>query len=227
MAQAAHQHKNMPYGVKVPHLFDGVKDHADRIKNAAGNQQPQAEGVQLFHQRTDGNHNHPAHGDVADHRGLAEPFEIDGIEHDPHRGGAPNHAEQRPAERTAQNGEGNRRVGAGNQKEDGVVIHYAKKPLCLGIGNRVIEGAHAVENNHARAENRHAHHRQRVAEHCRRDNQHDRAADSQQRADAVCDRAEDFFAERISFLLHAALLSSYGFAISIAHFCANNKMVLR
>ena len=225
MAQAAHQHKDMPDGVKVPHLFDGVKDDADRIENAAGDQQPQAEGVHFFEQRTDGDHNDPAHGDVADHGGLAELFKIDGVEHDTHHGSAPNHAEQRPAERTAQNGEGDRRVGAGDQKEDGVVIHHAKKPLCLGMRDRVVEGAHAVENDHARAENRHAHHRQRVAEHRRRDDQHDRAADRQQCADAVRDRAEDLLAERISLLLHAALLSSYGFATSITHFCAENKMV--
>ena len=64
MTAAAGDNKKMPDGVIIRQLFPGVKDAAEGVKKAPGQQQGRTPGLDHGHQRFNRNYNRPAHAQV-------------------------------------------------------------------------------------------------------------------------------------------------------------------
>ena len=177
MAHAAEYGKNMPYGMKVFYLFDSVKNHSDRVEHSAAYEQPQAPDVHNLQKRMNRYNNYPAHSYVANHRRLAEFFEVNGVERYADNSGAPDNSEQHPADSSAQYGNGNRGVCARYEEEYSVVVHYPEKRFGFRVRNRMIERAHTVEYNQARSENGAPDYSPRVVEYSREHYEYRRTRD--------------------------------------------------
>ena len=175
VTDASRNRKNMPDGMEVTDFLDRIENHTDRIKHAASDEKPETPRIHDLQKRPNGDNDDPAHCDVAHNRGLAEFFKVDRVKHNADHRGSPDDAEQHPSDCAAQNGNRDRGIGSRYQKKYRIVIHDPKKAFRLRMRDRMVQRAHAIQNNQTRAENGAADYRPRIAVNRRENDQHRRS----------------------------------------------------
>ncbi len=105
----------------VGQAFPQVERHAQRVAKATAEQQPESAGRNVFHQWLEGNDADPAHANVQQGSQFAVVHAAQ-FKGDSDQRQCPDQQEQRPSPRPTQADQRERRVGSGNQQEDGGVV---------------------------------------------------------------------------------------------------------
>ena len=177
-----------------------VEEHTDGVKKSAYEQEQQGYLVYRPQHGLYREDNCPAHKYITHHRGLAEFFQVDGVQHYADHRRRPYYAEKRPAKSTPQWYQCDGCVSSRNQEKYCVVIHYAEKSLCSVIRDGVVQGGHGVQDYQRSAVYRTADNAPGIGvDHCKYYQYH-RSRDGKSPAYTVAHGVEYLFPEGISFL---------------------------
>src|SRR6266571_1153734 len=147
MTAAARKDQEMPDEVAVAHPFGGEEPYPDGVRDPAGQEPQQTRRGNALPQRPNRDEKQPPHPQVDAGGEPHEPDSSHERQDDPYQGEAPDEPEERPAPHAPQHTERERRVGTGDEQEDGSVIDHPKHALCLVRRQGVIQGGGQVQRH--------------------------------------------------------------------------------
>ena len=196
MEYGAGKHEKVPDEVGIGDFFvKHEKHHAQGVRQASGEQQNQTSGGHVKPEWSNGDQNHPAHGEVegsGQARETGSPYDL---ENEAGKGQGPDQAKQRPTPSAVQYAQCERRVRSGDEEVDGDMINDLQQVFAALVGQGVVERGDEVEQDGAAAENGVAHDQGWGAVFSRVDDQDGECGDSQGQAQAVAQTVGDLFAE--------------------------------
>jgi hypothetical protein len=193
VADAPSENEHVPDGVAVGDAFGGEKDDATGIGQSACEQPDQRGERNVRYHRLGGDDHEPAHGDIHGGGQDCKTFHKPEFEQDAGDGESPDNAEERPAPRSAQTHQEERRVGSGNQEVDCGVVEDAQGALDSRGNDRVIERGGGVQADESAAIDGAGHDVPGGATQRGQDEKYHEASDAEQQPDAVGDGVGDFF----------------------------------
>ena len=113
--------------MKVLDIVLDIKDNAARIGDAAGDDQPEASGIDVLLEGIEDEDDHPAHHQIGDQREELEASGVEEFECDAYQGDTPFDAEDGPPLSAAYDEQHDRRIGTGDEEVDGTVIELLKE----------------------------------------------------------------------------------------------------
>jgi hypothetical protein len=157
VAEAAGQAEDMENAVDAG-LFvgtDGIKDCADHVEEAAGQEKDRSAPAQSAHDRDDPHQDAPAHDEVAAVGQDAVFVKVDGGENTAQDSRCPDDSENDPAHgriEAADGDEGHGGVSPRDQKINGAVVKYLHDFFGHGLFKAVINAGNGIEQDHGGAE---------------------------------------------------------------------------
>ena len=181
-------------------LAHAVQHRADGEGDPAGQQQEKAGERHRLDRILQKDHDAPSHADIAGHRHLLIPLEVDRVEHHRDSGERPFHAEDRPRHRRVQLPDGaqqDRGVGAGDQEVDIAVVDDAHHALGSALRQTVIDARHRKHDQQGQSVDRARNHRPDVAVQRRDHRQQGDRRYRKDRSDDMGDHIRDLLGARI------------------------------
>ncbi len=134
--------------------LERIDDAADGIDDTAGYKPEKSCARQGSDQRNHGEDTEPSHGDVDQRRKPFWTGDPESFDQDSGDGGSPDQKKERITDGIPQRDHTDRCITSGDQDKDHHMIDFAKNAVnFLGYVQRMIDGARAVEQDHAEREN--------------------------------------------------------------------------
>ena len=106
-------------------MSDAVENGAERVNNAAHDQELHSEVADRSRKISRSEDYHPAHCKIYESGYRLKSVDIDRVEDDPHRGQTPDHAEHGPSEGTPKTYQRIRSICARDEQENAAVVYDA------------------------------------------------------------------------------------------------------
>lgn len=188
----------MPDGMVVGQPVPQVKGDATGVGDAAGQKQPQAVLAHMGEHRLGGGYHGPAHDDIQRDQPAAKAPKPGGFKHNPQDRQPPDDAKEGPTPRTTETDQGEGRVGAGDEHQDGGVIEDAEQGFGAWMADGMVEGRGQIKEDQGGAEDRTADDMPGGAVMGGEHDEDDQAGDGQERPQTVGDAVGDLFAFGVS-----------------------------
>ena len=147
MAETSGKDKKMPDGVGPGQRLPCIENRPDGVAKPACDKQDEAGRAQPAIERLDGHHTKPAHEEIAHERHRLEAPRKKDLEENTEYRTPPDHAENGPAQCTAQRNEGIRGIGSCNEQVDGGMIDDLENSPGARASRRVVERRPKVEKD--------------------------------------------------------------------------------
>lgn len=195
MEDAPRQHAEVPHHVLVAEPPQRVEHEPDGIGEAAGEEEAEPSGSQRLLERIVDEKHAPPHQQVERDRDRTETLAKQRVADDARDGGGPQHGEEGPAHVARELGEGERRVGTGDEQVDARVVEHLEHRPRPRAGDTVIERRGGVEQHEAGAIDAAADHVASSAVPARDGDEDGEPGDAEHDAHAMCDAVGDLLAE--------------------------------
>ena len=197
MTNRSPQHEEMPQGMNVFLLFShAVEYRADGVNHAADEQPDDSADCNIFDERSERQHDDPAHENVADHGKFGKAFHVDRGERNADHAQRAVDRIQNVTVRIVQTRQTERRIGSDDEKIDETMIENAQNHFAAVGRERMINRGNGIREKHGNTEDEHRNQRD-VIDRRRTDAGKDRADDCENGAQTVRNRADEFFPKGI------------------------------
>ena len=219
MEERAAEHKEVPDGVHISDLIaESVEDGSDGIDHAACHQHEELIVRECGGDVPVGENDAPAGNEIAKHRRNGKFFQVNDVHGDSEHRSESHDGKNDPTCEVVHYHERVGGVGAGDQQEDGTVIHYLKFLFCRCQHPPVIKRGIGVKDDHGHEKHRHRNRGDRISRGDQQLHTHEPADNAEQCAERMRDTVQHFLDKgvgRQAQRLDSAL--SAGFVLCIHH----------